>query len=154
MLRVIVREAEPTRMTTLARPRRVPRRNSVLEKLVLAALDEMKAVNIKLLDVRELTDIADAMIVASGTSDRHVRAIAQRVVEKAREAGQRPLGIEGERDGEWVLVDLQDVLLHVMLPRVREFYSIEQLWEAPAAKPRRAASGAPRRRASTRAAAH
>jgi ribosome-associated protein len=140
-------------MTTLARPRRVPRRNSVLEKLVLAALDEMKAVNIKLLDVRELTDIADAMIVASGTSDRHVRAIAQRVVEKAREAGRRPLGIEGERDGEWVLVDLQDVLLHVMLPRVREFYSIEQLWEAPAAKPRRASSSPPRRRASTRAAA-
>ena len=89
MLRVIDREAEPTRMTTLARPRRAPRRKSVLEKLVLAALDEMKAVNVKLLDVRELTDIADAMIVASGTSDRHVRAIAQRVVEKAREAGQR-----------------------------------------------------------------
>jgi ribosome-associated protein len=129
MLRVSDREAEPTRMTTLARPRRVPRRNSVLEKLVLAALDEMKAVNIKLLDVRELTDIADAMIVASGTSDRHVRAIAQRVVEKAREAGQRPLGIEGERDGEWVLVDLQDVLLHVMLPRVREFYGLEKLWD-------------------------
>jgi ribosome-associated protein len=154
MLRVFVREAEPTRMTTLARPRRVPRRNSVLEKLVLAALDEMKAVNIKLLDVRELTDIADAMIVASGTSDRHVRAIAQRVVEKAREAGLRPLGIEGERDAEWVLVDLQDVLLHVMLPRVREFYSIEQLWEAPSAKPRRASSSAPRRRASPRAVAH
>jgi ribosome-associated protein len=154
MLHVVVKEAEPTRITTPARPRRVPRRNSVLERLVLAALDEMKAVNIKLLDVRELTDIADAMIVASGTSDRHVRAIAQRVVEKAREAGQRPLGIEGERDGEWVLVDLQDVLLHVMLPRVREFYSIEQLWEAPAAKPRRASSSAPRRRASTRAAAH
>jgi ribosome-associated protein len=154
MLHVTVKEAEPTRMTTPARPRRVPRRNSVLEKLVLAALDEMKAVNIKLLDVRELTDIADAMIVASGTSDRHVRAIAQRVVEKAREAGQRPLGIEGERDGEWVLVDLQDVLLHVMLPRVREFYSIEQLWEAPSAKPRRASSSAPRRRASSRAAAH
>jgi ribosome-associated protein len=79
------------------------------------------------------------MIVASGTSDRHVRAIAQRVVEKAREAGRRPLGVEGERDGEWVLVDLQDVLLHVMLPRVREFYSIEQLWEAPSGTQRRAA---------------
>jgi ribosome-associated protein len=137
MLRVIDREAEPTRMTTLARPRRAPRRNFVLEKLVLAALDEMKAVNITLLDVRGLTDIADAMIVASGTSDRHVRSIAQRVVEKAREAGRRPLGIEGQRDGEWVLVDLQDVLLHVMLPRVREFYSIEQLWEAPSGTQRR-----------------
>jgi ribosome-associated protein len=154
MLRVIVREAEPTRMTTLARPRRVPRRNSVLEKLVLAALDEMKAVNIKLLDVRGLTDIADAMIVASGTSDRHVRAIAQRVLEKAREAGLRPLGVEGQRDGEWVLVDLQDVLLHVMLPRVREFYSLEQLWEAPSGTRRRASSTGPRRRASPRAAAH
>jgi ribosome-associated protein len=153
MLRLLVREAEPTRMTTLARPRRVPRRNSVLEKLVLVALEEMKAVNIKLLDVRGLTDIADAMIVASGTSDRHVRALALRVVEKARESGYRPLGVEGQRDGEWVLVDLQDVLLHVMLPRVREFYSLEQLWEAPSATPRRASSTEPRRRVSARAAA-
>jgi ribosome-associated protein len=118
-------------MTTSARPRRAPRRNSVLEDLVLTALDEMKAVNIKLLDVRGLTDIADAMIVASGTSDRHVRAIADRVIEKVRDTGRRPLGVEGQRDGEWVLVDLQDVLLHVMLPRVREFYAIEQLWEMP-----------------------
>jgi ribosome silencing factor RsfS/YbeB/iojap len=88
MLGATVREAEPTRMTTTARPRRAPRRKSVLEKLVLAALDEMKAVNVRLLDVRALTDITDAMIVASGTSDRHVRAIAQRVLEKAREAGR------------------------------------------------------------------
>jgi ribosome-associated protein len=107
-----------------------------LEKLVLAALDDMKAVNVKLLDVRELTDITDAMIVASGNSDRHVRAIADRVLEKAREAGRRPLGVEGTRDSEWVLVDLQDVLVHVMLPRVREFYAIEQLWEPAAAAPR------------------
>jgi ribosome-associated protein len=139
-------------MTTPARPRRAPRRKSVLEKLVLAALDEMKAVNVRLLDVRALTDITDAMIVASGNSDRHVRAIAQRVLEKAREAGLRPLGIEGQRDGEWVLVDLQDVLLHVMLPRIREFYSIEQLWEAPPGAPRRAASTPPRRRAAPRGA--
>jgi ribosome-associated protein len=154
MLPVTDREAEPTRMTKPARPRRAPRRKSVLERLVLAALDEMKAVNVKLLDVRELTDIADAMIVASGTSDRHVRAIAQRVLEKAREAGLRPLGVEGQRDAEWVLVDLQDVLLHVMLPRVREFYSIEQLWEAPSGTPRRASSTPPRRRAAPRAAVH
>jgi ribosome-associated protein len=119
-------------MTTTARPRRAPRRNSVLEKLVLTALDEMKAANIKLLDVRGLTDIADAMILASGTSDRHVRAIADRVIEAAKHRGHRPLGVEGQRDGEWVLVDLQDVLLHVMLPRVREFYAIEQLWDGPA----------------------
>lgn len=142
-------------MTTPARPRRAPRRNSALEKLVLAALDEMKAVNVKLLDVRTLTDIADAMVIASGTSDRHVRAIADRVIEQARAAGRRPMGVEGTRDGEWVLVDLQDVLVHVMLPRVREFYAIEQLWETPAvSRAPRARSGETRRRSSgSRAAA-
>jgi ribosome-associated protein len=133
-------------MATTARPRRAPRRNSALEKLVLAALEDMKAVNVKLLDVRGLTDITDAMIVASGTSDRHVRSIAERVIEKARAAGRRPLGIEGTRDNEWVLVDLQDVLLHVMLPRVREFYAIEQLWEPPATVARAASGGAATRR--------
>ena len=131
-------------MIKTARPRRDPRRNSTLEKLVLAALDDMKAVNVKLLDVRGLTDITDAMIVASGNSDRHVRAIAERVLEKAREAGRRPLGVEGTRDNEWVLVDLQDVLLHVMLPRVREFYAIEQLWEPAKPAPRRRRSASPR----------
>jgi ribosome-associated protein len=133
-------------MATTARPRRAPRRNSTLEKLVLAALDDMKAVNVKLLDVRGLTDITDAMIVASGTSDRHVRSIAERVIEKARDAGRRPLGVEGTRDNEWVLVDLQDVLLHVMLPRVREFYAIEQLWEPTAAVVRAAGGGSAARR--------
>jgi ribosome-associated protein len=123
-------------MTTPSRPRRKPRRNSTLEKLVVAALEEMKAVNVKVLDVRGLTDFTDAMVVASGNSDRHVRAIAQHVVERARSSRQRSLGVEGARDGEWVLVDLQDVVVHVMLPRVRETYAIEQLWEAPA-KPRR-----------------
>jgi ribosome-associated protein len=133
---------QPTRMTKTARPRRAPRRNLTLEKLVLAALDDMKAVNVKLLDVRALTDITDAMIVASGNSDRHVRAIADRIVEQVRHAGLRPFGIEGTRDGEWVLLDLQDVLVHVMLPRVREFYGLEQLWEPPqrrVAAPRSAA---------------
>ena len=106
----------------------------------------MKAVNVKLLDVRGQTDITDAMIVASGNSDRHVRAIADRVIEKARESGRRPLGVEGTRDSEWVLVDLQDVLVHVMLPRVREFYAIEQLWEAGHAERRAPACRAPRAR--------
>jgi ribosome-associated protein len=152
MLHALDREAEPTRMATTARPRRASRRNSVLEKIVLAALDEMKAVNIKLLDVRRLTDIADAMIVASGTSDRHVRAIAERVIEKARASGRRPMGVEGQRDGEWVLVDLQDVLLHVMLPRVREFYAIEQLWEAPGMPEKSARPARQARRESPRSA--
>jgi ribosome-associated protein len=90
----------------------------------------MKAVNTKVLDVRGLTDIADTLIVASGTSDRHVRSIAEHVIGQAKANGFRPLGSEGEREGEWVLVDLQDVVVHVMLPRVREFYGLERLWDA------------------------
>jgi ribosome-associated protein len=90
----------------------------------------MKAVNVKVLDVRGLTDIADTLIVASGTSDRHVRSIAEHVIEQAKRNGFRPLGTEGEGEGEWVLVDLQDVVVHVMLPRVREFYGLERLWDA------------------------
>lgn len=119
-----------------SKPARRPARDKSLidlEELVLGALTDMKAVNIKLLDVRGLTDVADTMIVASGTSDRHVRSIAENVIEQAKKGGRRPMGAEGKRDGEWVLVDLQDVLVHVMLPRVREFYALEQLWEVPAA---------------------
>jgi len=118
-------------MITRTRPRRSPEPEcaSPLQDVVTVALDDMKAVNVKVLDVRGLTDIADTMIIASGTSDRHVRSIADRVVEKAKAAGFRPLGTEGERDGEWVLVDLQDIILHVMLPRVREFYGLERLWD-------------------------
>jgi ribosome silencing factor RsfS/YbeB/iojap len=105
-----------------------------LAQVVLAALEDMKAVNVKAMDVRGITDITDMMVVASGTSDRHVKSIADRVVQRCKEAGYRPLGIEGERDGEWVLLDLNDVVLHVMLPRVREFYALEKLWENGAAR--------------------
>jgi ribosome-associated protein len=117
-------------MTTRTRPRRSPERVSPLQEAVTAALDDMKAVNVKVLDVRGLTDIADTMVIASGNSDRHVRSIADNVARKAKEAGFRPLGTEGARDGEWVLVDLTDILVHVMLPRVREFYGLERLWDA------------------------
>jgi ribosome-associated protein len=132
--------------TPSARTGKVPRSGELLalEKLVLRALEDLKAVNIKVLDVRGLTDVADTMIVASGTSDRHVRAIAESVIAQSKAAGRRPMGTEGEADGEWVLVDLQDVLVHVMLPRVREFYALEQLWEAPQAQRRRTAAAPPR----------
>ncbi len=96
--------------------------------LVVAALEEVKAKDIVRLDVRELTTVTDYMIVASGTSNRHVRALADAVADKAREAGHRPAGIEGEEGSEWVLLDLRDTLVHVMLPRVREFYNLEKLW--------------------------
>lgn len=115
-----------------------------VQRLVTEALDDMKAVNVRVLDVRGLTDIADTMIVASGNSDRHVRSIAERVVERVKAGGIRPLGVEGGREGEWVLVDLNDVIVHVMLPRVRELYGLEHLWEAPQTSPAAAASG-PRR---------
>ncbi len=128
-------------MITRTRPRRSPEpeRASPLQDIVTAALDDMKAVNVKVLDVRGLTDIADVMIIASGNSDRHVKSIADNVIEKAKESGFRPLGKEGERDGEWVLVDLQDIIVHVMLPRVREFYGLERLWDSGAETPAAAA---------------
>jgi ribosome-associated protein len=105
--------------------------SSPVRGLVQAALDDMKAVNIKVMDVRSLTDITDTMIIASGNSDRHVRSIAERVVQNAKAAGFPPFGVEGARDGEWALVDLHDVIVHVMLPRVREFYGLERLWDTP-----------------------
>jgi ribosome-associated protein len=124
------RESLKLNMISRSRSRRAPRRASALQSIVTAALEDMKAVNIKKLDVRGLTDIVDTMMIVSGNSDRHVRSIAEHVVEQAKAAGFRPLGVEGSRDAEWVLVDLQDILVHVMLPRVREFYGLEKLWES------------------------
>ena len=114
-------------------PVAAPKQQPVVS-VVENALDEMKAVNVKVLAVNKLTDITDTMIIASGNSDRHVRSIADRVVEHAKKAGFRPMGVEGERDGEWVLVDLQDVIVHIMLPKVREFYRLESLWDVSAAR--------------------
>ena len=116
-------------------------------KIVQDALEDMKAVDVRVLDVRGMTDISDWMVVASGNSDRHVRSISDRVVEQSKAAGVRPFGVEGANEGEWVLVDLPDVMVHVMLPRVREFYALEELWERTASKPAAAAGAAskPRR---------
>jgi len=103
-------------------------RTKQLKELVVAALEEIKAKDIVVLDVRKLTSITDMMVVASGTSTRQVKALADNVVEKAKAAGCRPLGVEGEREAEWVLVDLADVVVHVMLPSTRDFYQLEKLW--------------------------
>jgi ribosome-associated protein len=105
-----------------------------LKTVVIDALADMKALEVKFLDVRGLTDIADFMVIASGTSDRHVRSVAQRVVEKTKEAGFRPHGVEGQQDSDWVLIDLNEMIVHVMLPRVREFYGLEKLWDMTATK--------------------
>jgi ribosome-associated protein len=123
-----------TKRTKAAAPRKTSRSKPTLKTVVLDALADMKALEVKLLDVRGLTDIADFMLIASGTSDRHVRSVAQRVVERVKEAGFRPHGIEGQQDGDWVLIDLDDLIVHVMLPRVREFYGLEKLWDMTVTK--------------------
>ena len=99
-----------------------------LSDLVIETLQEGKAQDIVKLDVRIMTTVTDYMIVASGTSSRHVKALAEAVSEEARLAGHKPAGVEGAEGSEWVLLDLQDALVHVMLPRVREFYNLEKLW--------------------------
>lgn len=105
---------------------------TTLQTTVINALEDMKARDVVVLDVRGVTSITDSMVIASGTSDRHVRSVAENVVEKCKAEGHRPLGVEGLKDGEWVLVDLQDVVVHVMLPKIRDFYNLEKLWTAPA----------------------
>ena len=96
------------------------------------ALADLKAQQVMPLDVRALTSLADVMIIASGTSTRHVRALADEVQVKAKAAGFMPVGVEGEQDGEWVLIDLAGVIVHVMLPSARTFYDLERLWTAQA----------------------
>jgi ribosome-associated protein len=99
-----------------------------LLKAVRDAVDELKAKDAVEIDVRGKSSVTDFMVVASGTSSRHVKSIADEVVKFAKRLDVMPLGVEGEREAEWVLVDLGDVVVHVMLPRVREFYALERLW--------------------------
>ena len=108
--------------------------SDTLAELVVTALDDLKAQSIKSLDVRHLTSVTDVMIIASGRSDRHVRSLSESLIERCRDAGHRPMGVEGKDAGEWVLVDLTDVVVHLMLPKVREFYSLERLWDIPASE--------------------
>lgn len=100
-----------------------------IKNQIVQVLDDLKALNILALDVRDITSISDYMIIASGTSDRHVRSIASKVTEELKKSGHKPLGIEGENEGEWVLVDFGDVIVHLMLPQAREFYKLESLWD-------------------------
>lgn len=100
-------------------------------KIVHEALADVKAKDILELDVSSISNVADAIVIASGTSTRHVKALADNVADEARKAGFRPLGVEGERDAEWILIDLGYVVVHVMLPTARKFYDLESLWRTP-----------------------
>lgn len=105
-----------------------------LKEIVVDALDDLKGVDIKTIDVRGKTSITDFMIIASGTSDRHVKAIAEAVAFRAKQKGCPPMGQEGVRDGEWALIDLNGVVVHVMQSKVRDFYQLERLWNVDPAE--------------------
>jgi len=99
-----------------------------LRQLILTAIDDMKGDNVLELDVMGKTSVTDKMIIVSGTSSRHVKSIASNIASEAKKAGNKPLGMEGGDQGEWVLVDLGDIVVHVMQPQVRQFYDLEKLW--------------------------
>lgn len=101
---------------------------ATLRRSVLSALEEMKAKEIVEIDIRGKASFADLLFIASGTSTRHVKSLADEVVKFVKKAGMMPLGVEGQKEAEWVLVDLGDIVCHLMLPRIRDFYALERLW--------------------------
>jgi ribosome-associated protein len=113
-----------------------------LRELVVTALEDFKAVDIQLIDVSGQNPLAELFVIASGSSSRHVKSMANNLIVKAKAAGCQPLGVEGQRNAEWVLVDLNDVIVHLMLPQTRAFYNLEKLWEA--SSDRRSSASQPR----------
>jgi ribosome-associated protein len=103
-----------------------------LQQLVVSSLEDFKATDILVIDVSGKSPLTERMIIGSGNSTRHVKSMAENLVVNAKAAGNPPLGVEGSREGEWVLVDLNDVIVHLMLPQTRAFYNLEKLWEASA----------------------
>jgi ribosome-associated protein len=112
-----------------------------IEKIVVAALEDVKGKDIEVIDTRKLTPLFERIVVASGDSNRHVRSLARNILEKARKAGVEVLSMEGEEAGEWVLVDLGEVVVHVMQPAVRAYYDLEELWGGRGPKRVREAAG-------------
>mgnify|MGYP001820934709 FL=1 len=105
-----------------------------LRDLVLSSLEDFKAIDIQQIDVSGKNPLTDLFVIASGNSTRHIKSMADNLVIKAKAAGCPPLGVEGQRQAEWVLVDLNDVIVHLMLPQTRAFYNLEKLWEASEAQ--------------------
>ena len=101
-----------------------------LRDLVISTLEDLKAIDIQQINVSGQNPLTDLFVIASGNSSRHVKSMADKLVMNAKAAGCQPLGIEGEKEAEWVLVDLNDVIVHLMLPQSRAFYNLEKLWEA------------------------
>jgi ribosome silencing factor RsfS/YbeB/iojap len=99
-----------------------------LQQVVRDALDDLKARDVTEIDVKGKSSVTDLLVIASGTSSRHVKSIADEVIRKAKQAGMPPIGVEGQREAEWVLVDLGDIVVHVMQPRTRDFYGLERMW--------------------------
>ncbi len=100
-----------------------------LQDLVINALEDFKALDIQQIDVSGQSPLTDLFVIASGSSLRHIKSMAENLIVKAKEAGCQPLGVEGDRQSEWVLVDLNDIIVHLMLPQTRAFYNLEKLWE-------------------------
>ena len=108
-----------------------PTLNKDLQTDLISLLEDHKAKNITVLDVSKITDITDLMIICTGNSNRHVKTLAQYLITTAKDKGMTIYGIEGEKEGEWILIDLVDAIIHIMLPQEREFYNLEKLWSQP-----------------------